>query len=339
MSLTDFLEVAPVGLILVEPDGVIGWANPEAVRLFGQELVGLSVEELVPPTSRHLHQDLRQGYQREPGLRSMGEGRDLTALKGDGSEFRAEIGLTPLSDGSTGVVVTDITRRLELQRELAQAKKLESLGRLCGGVAHDFNNILTSLLGFLDIAKEKPERLNFCLDQAEEVAQRARELVAQLVLFRPGLDRPDSATIDLATEVDQSVALLSPNLPGGINLKLSVEPAGRVAMSRSHLYQIVSNLWQNSVLAMPEGGDLEIKVDRTEGGSRLSVHDSGCGIEPEALENLYDPFYTSRPFGQGSGLGLSVVHGLVNQAGGSIQIRSQVGKGTEFELRFPRGGS
>lgn len=329
-----------MGFLVVSKQGKIEWANREAERIFGYgnaTLPGVSIEELVAQDARDRHPQMRESYSRSPGLRPMGHGRDLRGRRRDGSEFPAEVSLSPMDDGAVGVVVVDISQRTELQLELQRARKLESLGVLCGGVAHDFNNILTSLLGYLDLAKDaqSPERLQFALEQSEEIAEKARTLISQLLTFRPQKFEDPAEPLNLCKSLEDSIQLLSAELPSNISVEVILENAGQLRLDPTKLHRLISNLWYNAVAAMGESeGNLTITLKAKPPGALLTVSDTGVGIPQDQLDRIFDPFFTTKDVGEGTGLGLSVVHGIVNSVGGEIQVKSRPRQGTSFLINF-----
>jgi nitrogen-specific signal transduction histidine kinase/ActR/RegA family two-component response regulator len=257
-------------------------------------------------------------------------------------------------------VVRDITDRLEaaaaqqrLEEQLRQASRMEAIGRLAGGVAHDFNNILTVILGTSELALVRlpaGERMRNDLEEIRRSAQRAAALTAQLLSFsRKQVVAPVAS--DLNALVSGALAMLHRLI--GEDVRLVVEPAASlqtVLVDRTQLEQVLVNLAVNARDAMPQGGRLVIatgEADFTEadaGGRpgarpgrfvRLDVSDDGAGIPAELLEHVFEPFFTTKEFGRGTGLGLSTVYSIVRQSGGFIELDSTPGKGTRFSLFFP----
>ncbi|MCX7925955.1 MAG: ATP-binding protein [Fimbriimonadales bacterium] len=247
------------------------------------------------------------------------------------------------------LIAFDITDRLRAQEELQRAYRLESIGRLAGGIAHDFNNVLTAIVGFAELAQARVEDetarryLEGILAAAEKAANLNRQLLAyarrQVVQLSP---------IDLGMWLQNTLEILRRVLPENIRLETQVEPEiGTIQGDPNLLLQILLNLVVNARDAMPSGGTLTISLRNktlrraTESIPKgnyvtLTVADTGVGIAPEALPYIFEPFYTTKPQGQGTGLGLAAVQGAVQQLSGYIEVQSELGKGTRFTVYFPR---
>ncbi|MEZ6126670.1 MAG: PAS domain-containing protein [Planctomycetaceae bacterium] len=250
----------------------------------------------------------------------------------------------------------DITERKSLQEQLLQAQKMEAIGRLSSGVAHDFNNLLTVILGACELmqlnrskAVGQPE--DRLLKSISDAAERAARLTSQLLLF--SRVATDTCRIVLVSELIREISELLERLLGRrypLSIVIDAEDS-LVKIDPTHLEQVVINLVVNARDAMPDGGPIEVYVgcrdtgpagDSPESSSDrkgsvvLKVTDQGMGIEDEARAQLFEPFYTTKPAGQGTGLGLAVVYGIVRGAGGVIEVDSQVGKGTCFTICLPR---
>jgi PAS domain S-box-containing protein len=246
--------------------------------------------------------------------------------------------------------VQDITDRRSLEARLVEAQKLESIGRLAGGVAHDFNNMLTAILGNLDFASDAAsvDEMRPLLDEIRLAAERSTALTAQLLAFaRRQVISP--TVINPNTLIQRLDALLRRLLGEQIQVTLSFAAVGRVRVDESQLEQVIMNLVTNARDAMPEGGHLRVETADVVLNGRfaartpdviqglyvaLSVTDTGPGIPHEALPHLFEPFYTARP--GGTGLGLPVCYGIVKQNRGHIEVESEPGCGTKFTVYLPR---
>jgi PAS domain S-box-containing protein len=378
------LEAAPDAIVAVDLDGRIVLANGQAERLFGYgraELVGQPVEMLVPEAVRDLHPTHRTRYFADPKHRPMGAGTQLAARRKDGSEFPAEISLSALNteDGLlVSAAIRDVTERLaaraererlkaraerqDLERELHQARRLESLGQLAGGVAHDFNNLLgvivncAAFLGEEIAAASWPDERSAAgagrdLEQIQRAAERAARLTHQLLAFaRREMIRPE--VIDLNDVVREVQELLRRTLGEHIQLytdrRTGLWP---VLADRGQLEQVLLNVALNARDAMPGGGALLIDtlnvvgdeklatgwagVEPGRGYVRLRVCDTGSGMSPETVDRAFEPFYTTKPNGEGTGLGLATAYGIISQAGGLLRIESEAGHGTTITALLP----
>ena len=235
-------------------------------------------------------------------------------------------------------LVNDITERRELEDRLRQSGKMEAIGQLAGGIAHDFNNLLTAITGYSEMARQSlpagsPARAD--LDQVIGAAQRATQLVRQLLTFaRREVVRP------VAVEVDDTIRALVPMLHRLLGEQVSLRTAlaaaeKRIRVDSSQLEQVVINLAINARDAMPAGGDLTIASGCDDRNVWVEVADTGVGIAPEIRDHIFTPFFTTRPVGEGTGLGLATVYGIVTAAGGSIEVESEPGRGARFRVTFP----
>jgi PAS domain S-box-containing protein len=241
----------------------------------------------------------------------------------------------------------------KLESQLRQSQKMEAIGTLAGGIAHDFNNILGAILGYSELALQRSAEnsdLRRYLDNVMHAAERAKKLVERILAFsRSGLG--NQVQFNAQAVVAETLELLEASLPGGIQLQknLAADTAG-VSGDPTDLHQITMNLCTNAIQAMPAGGVLSVALVRDElpeqrvlargtlsAGAyvRLIVGDTGGGIPPAILERIFDPFFTTKGVGQGTGLGLSLVHGIVNDLGGAIDVTSTTGEGTRFDVWLP----
>ena len=243
-----------------------------------------------------------------------------------------------------------------LERQLRLAQRLEAMGTLAGGIAHDFNNILAAILGFSEMAwrdAPKGSRLQRDLESIATAGERGRALIDRILAFsRSGVG--ERVAVHVEKVVREALDLLSAKLPPSVTLSAELR-AGRAAMlgDPTQVHQVLMNLGTNAVQAMPSGGILRVSLDavRCEAARAatvgkvaagdyvvLRVADSGSGIAPEILDRIFDPFFTTKEMGTGTGLGLSLVHGIVAELGGAIDLESTPGKGTAFTVHLPRTG-
>jgi PAS domain S-box-containing protein len=244
----------------------------------------------------------------------------------------------------------------QLEAQLRQSQKMEAIGTLAGGIAHDFNNILGAILGYSELAQQQAATgspMRRYLDNVMHAAERAKLLVERILGFsRSGLG--DRAPVNVQFVIEETLELLEASLPAGIHLESSIE-AGNAAVfgDATYLHQVAMNLCTNAIQAMEQGGVLHVSLECTElaerrtlsRGSlspgpyvRLIVSDTGVGIAPAVLERMFDPFFTTKEVGEGTGLGLSLVHGIVGDFGGAINVASKQGEGTTIEIWLPVTG-
>ncbi len=350
------LESASEGILLVNVSGQITLVNVAAEHMFGyarDELLGQSLEVLLPERVRGVHREHRTRYFSGPRVRPMGSGLDLAGRRKDGTEFPVEISLSYVqsSDGLTAMaLITDITERkrveTELQRQretLYQTEKLAALGTLSAGIAHEMNNplgIITSRIEVMLLDAEEHKLPAQVLDDLQ-VLHRATQRVARIAtnLRSFALQAPrEHSRIDLNAVVEETSLLMQRPLEvDGIRLTTSLDPGiSPILGDASALQQVLLNLVTNAREAMAgRGGDIRIETGVAErpGWVRMLVRDTGPGISPEDLSKVFDPFYTTKR--TGTGLGLSVSYGIVQDHHGTIEVQSVPGQGTTFTLAFP----
>ena len=359
------LEASPNAIIAVDPDGRITYANPRTQTTFDyapDELIGEHLTTLIPDRFREVHIRHREEYVKHPVARPTGIGMDLVGRRKDGREFPVEISLSPVETGEglqVFATVVDITSRKATEQQLLQSQKLESIGRLAGGVAHDFNNILFAINGYAelleeDVASLPPGQLAdipHSIQAIHTAADRGSKLTQQLLAF----SRQQIVSPEVVNPV-HVIRALEPMLRRliGENIGLEVHASGeigRVRIDPGQLDQIVMNLVVNARDAMPDGGRVTIQLanavfdeayalehfEVSPGAFvQIAVTDTGVGIDRETQEHIFEPFFTTKEQGRGTGLGLATIYGIVRQAGGHIWLYSELGRGTTFKIYFPR---
>jgi PAS domain S-box-containing protein len=359
------VESSPNGMVMIDDAGRIVLVNREVERLFGyarEDLLGRSLEVLVPERFRPRHPGFRDAFFADPQTRSMGAGRELFGLRQDGSEVPVEIGLNPIqTDEGVFVLssIVDISSRkqaeqehLRLEEQLRQSQKMEALGRLAGGIAHDFNNILGAIVGYAELVREEITAPAVVADVDEVLrgAARGKELVDRILRFSRRQDVVPRA-MDLAQVVREVTRLLRATLPASIDIRLGLNPSTpRVMADATSVHQILMNLATNASHAMETGGVLDIDVQpfhvrdsfaRANPGVReglhvlLTVRDTGRGMDAATRARAFEPFFTTKAPGTGSGLGLALVHGILRDHGGTVWLDSEVGEGTTVSCVFP----
>jgi two-component system, cell cycle sensor histidine kinase and response regulator CckA len=272
----------------------------------------------------------------------------------DGSEFTAAVTASPITDEKGKVVgvvssLTDLTERKKLEAQLLQSQKMEAVGRLAGGVAHDFNNLLTAIRGYTEFLLEDlgEGAARSDVEEIQNVTERAVGLTRQLLVFsKRQISQPE--VLDVNTAIGDLRKMLGRLLGEDIDLRYELG-AGLpcIHVDRAQLEQVVMNLLLNARDAMPEGGRIVMETGAGPGlppagaetGSDLgyvtiTVTDTGVGIAPDVLPHIFEPFFSTKGAG-GTGLGLSTVYAITDQAGGDVRVESKVGEGTEFTVRFP----
>ncbi len=357
----DLWEFSPEGLLIVDGDGRIAMANRRIEQIFGWtagELVGQPVELLVPLNGRANHERLRQGFARDPARRQMGPGRvGLQGLRKDGTQFPAEIELAPVQFEDRPVIaaaVRDVTARKALEGQLAQAMKMDAIGRLTGGMAHDFNNYLGVIMGNIELLKDRKSLAPDAAELADDAlrgAARAAELTRSLLAF--SRQQPiDPQAVDVNVRIADMAKLMSRLLGERIQVVVrTAEDVWPIRIDPSQFDTSLVNLATNARDAMPDGGTVTLATrnlvvlqdDQIAGippGSYVvvEVSDTGIGMTPDQVARAFEPFFTTKAPGHGTGLGLSTLYGFVLQSGGHVTLSSEPGRGTTVRLYLPPAG-
>ncbi|MDP8207871.1 MAG: ATP-binding protein [Candidatus Electryonea clarkiae] len=229
-----------------------------------------------------------------------------------------------------------------LQNQLRHADRLATIGKFAAGVAHEINEPLGSILGFAQLARKNPsipEQIKNDLNKIESSSLLAREIVRKLLIFARQM--PTSKTkVNLNDIVSETSSFLQARISKNrVNLELNLKGTlSHIIADPVQMNQLLVNLMVNAIQAMPDGGVLSISTDDDDKEVTLSIDDSGIGMNAETKQQIFNPFYTTKDVNQGTGLGLSVVHGIITAHGGSIEVRSHIGKGTCFNVRLPISG-
>jgi two-component system, cell cycle sensor histidine kinase and response regulator CckA len=351
------LEQAGESILITDPVGATLYANPAFT-----ETNGYSLDEALGKTpallkkSKHTEafsEDMWSAIKRGEVWR----GR-FTNRRKDGSLYEETATISPIKD-TDGHIVNfvivgrNVTTEVMLQKQLLQAQKMEAIGTLAGGIAHDFNNLLQAILGYADLLlmrKEPgdPDRQRIAI--IRRAAQDGADLVSRILTFSRKAEAK-TRPIDLNEEMRRAERLLRRMVPKMVEITLVLADDLRIVdANAAQIEQILLNLAVNAQHAMPDGGQLSIETRNESfsaeslGGSPngktseyvlLTVSDTGAGMEADVLERMFEPFFTTKTDGQGTGLGLSMVHGIVTQHGGHITCYSKPGKGTSFKIYFP----
>lgn len=358
-------ESSPTGMIIISSDGKITAVNKEIERLFGydrSELVGQLIETLIPDEYKSGHPLFRDGYVKNPEPRMMGIGRVLFGRRKDGTEVPVEIGLTPVkTTAGTYVVssVADISSRKQaeneqrkLEEQLRQAQKMEALGQLASGIAHDFNGILQAILVQAEAAMDhvKKPGVHDYLDNICFNVERGKYIVDRILAFSRRQEL-DLQPVNLRSQAGKTLSFLRAVLPRKLELKVHVEPGlPKIIADMTCIDLILMNLANNASQSMQSGGELDIALESfyakdnfvrthpelSEGWYvRLLVRDTGNGMSEDVRKRVFDPFFTTKNAAHGSGLGLTIVQRLVSEHEGCIWIESEEGTGTSVSCLFP----
>ncbi|MGD0585337.1 MAG: ATP-binding protein, partial [Oryzomonas sp.] len=361
--LASVIEQAKEGIFLFDSAGFIQYVNPAIETITGRiprDLVGMNIHVL------EFIEENSQFYKTIFKAIPRGEEHDglYSYQRHDGVKFELDVTTWSVSDISGAVIsyvalIRDVTHEMLLERQLRQSQRMEAIGTLAGGIAHDFNNTLASIITCSEMAIEElptDEPIHELLDVILRSGLRGKNLVKQILTFsRQGEQERQEVRVELI--VGECLKLLRASLPASIEIRLSVDKIlGRIMADPTQIHQIVMNLCTNAVHAMRQQGRgiIDISLDnvhldannaaRSHGlppGQylQLKVRDSGHGMNEATMERIFDPFFTTKGKGEGTGLGLSVIHGIVNSHQGAIFVESKPGKGALCPVVLPGMGS
>jgi PAS domain S-box-containing protein len=348
-------QSAPTAILMLGIDGRIAAVNSSA-----EALLGYAESELLGKMTPGLrHPDETEEIGRQVGELVRGERdsfrREARYVRKDGEvvDTQLAVALVRDADGKPDYLIAmaeDVTEQRRLEEQLRQSQKLEAVGRLAGGVAHDFNNMLTAIGGYTALALEHApagSELRGDLDEIRKATDRAARLTRQLLAFsRKQVLVPE--LLNLNGVVVELESMLRPLIGEDVELTTQLDPAlGPIEADPGQLHQVVMNLVVNARDAMPEGGSISIEttnavVEDNDDGMEpgryvtLTVRDTGEGIDEDTLGQIFEPFFTTKEAGKGTGLGLATVYGIVKQSGGYVAVESEVGSGSAFTIYLRR---
>jgi len=349
----DLFEFAPDALVIVDAQGNITLANHRAEALFKwsrAELLGRPVEMLRAEDSAESAAALRERFLHAASARGSGSlHSEFRARRRDGSAFPVDMSLSPLTTPG-GVVVAaalrDLSQQRDLERLVRRTQRLESIGTLAGGIAHDINNVLTPVLTGVSMLRDRVSGADRpIVDAMGASARRGADMVRQLLMFARGTEG-EKSPVHLKPLLRELEDFLRGALPKNIRVALEIAPDLKPVLGDpTQLHQVVLNLCLNARDAMPEGGELRITANPTTGKTSASsgeprpilirVSDTGVGIAPDIIDRIFDPFFTTKESGKGTGLGLATALGIVHGHGGQIQVESEPGRGSVFSVLLP----
>jgi PAS domain S-box-containing protein len=348
------LDAAHDAIVLLDLDGRVVYWNRGAERAYGWssgEVLGLHATEAMGEEPGHLARALAS---------ALGEGQwqgESQHHTRDGRPRTVEVSFTLIRDAdqlprSVLSINTDVTERKSLETQLLRAQRLESIGTLAGGIAHDLNNVLTPVLMAVDLlaTDEVDPRRQAILRSLQTSAQRGADLVRQVLSFARGFDGPRTR-VDAGAVATEVHRIVRDTFPRNVSVELRTAPSlWPVVGDSTQVHQVLMNLCLNARDAMPNGGLLQIDlVNRTVDEAyaalnpsatpgpyvEIRVADTGCGIPQTVLDRIFEPFFTTKPVGEGTGLGLSTVHSIVRSHRGFVNVYSEPGKGSKFKVYFP----
>jgi PAS domain S-box-containing protein len=361
--LTAVVETAVDGFILIDARGRILLFNPACERLFGyraDEVFHENVKMLMPQTYSAHHDNYIQNFIRTGDRKIIGIGREVVGLRKDGSTFPMDLSVGEAQQDGESIfvgIIHDLTGRKQTEEQLRQAQKMEMVGQLSGGIAHDFNNLLTVIVGNAEHLSDqlKPRQdLQRIADDICQAGERGAELTQRLLAFsRRQLLKPHPT--DCHELLDSMRKLLRRTLRENIEIRITPNAETVLAFAdRAQLESSVLNLALNAQDAMPNGGHLTLSTGvaslddpyqslhpEIEAGeyAMIAVTDDGVGMGAEVAARAFEPFYTTKEVGKGSGLGLSMVYGFAKQSNGHVSIYSELGLGTTVRIYLPHVGT
>ncbi|MDH5572314.1 MAG: PAS domain S-box protein [Gammaproteobacteria bacterium] len=359
-ELSQILQNMVDGVISIDANSTVLTFNHAAENLFGytaDEIIGKNLEILMPPPARSKHSESLKHYLQTGESHIVGHAAEMTALKKDGTTFPMRLSVAELPADEHGQrrfigSCADISQQKKQEEQLRRAQKMDALGKLTGGIAHDFNNLLGIIQGYTELLqlqlKDTPSLQQYA-QEIDNATERGSKLTRNLLSFAR---RKETAAehLDINKVLQDNQSMLAKTLTARIELKLDLcNELWTVLLDKNDLENTIINLSINAMHAMPDGGSLTIKTQNKTLSNfdapplglkpghyiQLSLTDTGIGMDKEIQAKIFDPFFSTKAE-QGTGLGLSQAYGFVQQAGGSIQIYSEPGKGSRFCLYFPQ---
>ena len=360
--LDELFESAPEAIVMVDMQQRVTRVNREFTAMFGysaQEAQGRRLAELIVPDDLQGHPEIQPGV---PGEHSATE---TERIRKDGSRLHVSMLAAPILTGQGQIasyaIFRDITERrlaeaerAKLESRLRQAERLEAIGTMAGGIAHDFGSVLTAILSYGDMAFQAaapgdPVRRH--IERVMNAAHRAKALINQILTYSRST-HGKRYVMRICDAVDEVLPLVRASLPAGVKLRVRLEAReARVMADATQVHQVLLNLSSNAVHAMSDGGVLQVSVEAIDTTAdtglshgllpagryvRLRVTDTGCGMDADTLAHIFEPFFTTKQPGSGTGLGLALVDGIVTELGGAAHVTSKSGAGSTFDLYLPR---
>ncbi len=358
VRLATAIEQSDESIIITDPQGVIQYANPAF-----EALTGYAKEELLGQNPMFLQSATADDQSYRKVRRAVAHGEtwrgQLINRRKDGTEREVSAVISSVLDDSGAIVnyiaaQHDVTAQANLERRLRQAEKMEELGTFAGRIAHDFNNILALILGHSEMALRRmsdQDPVRGHVQRIDGAGRRASKLIKQMLTFSRHTEL-EHKPVAIHLVVREVLDLLRPSLPPTVQLRESVADCELIMGDATQMHQVVMNLCTNACHALGQTpGTLEVVLDEAEVGPgfhpemarlgpgphvRLYVRDTGSGIDSSVLPHIFDPFFTTKKPGEGTGLGLSTVQGIVTAHGGEITVRSEAGQGSVFEVYLPK---
>jgi two-component system cell cycle sensor histidine kinase/response regulator CckA len=353
-KLSRAVEQSPVAMVITDPEGRVQYVNAKYTETTGQTLEGIL--DANTDVLKALHPDEASARAFWETVRAGGEWRgEHVHDRADGKRLWESVQVSGLRNTQGEIthllcLREDISSRRELEDQLRQAQKMESIGTLAGGIAHDFNNLISVINGYAEFAELNPgdpATVRKSMQEIRKAAQRASGLVRQILTFSRKADVRFSA-VDVNQLARDLTALLGETFPRNVSFHFALDAQlPHLHADQNQLQQVILNFCVNARDAMPGGGTITVATARAEPAklppglkpgrdyARLTVSDTGTGMTPEVRARIFEPFYTTKAVNQGTGLGLSVVYGIVASHEGALHVESQPGKGSSFHVFLP----
>ena len=343
-------------IVISTLDGSIIDVNPAGISLFGysykEDLMSANcqIELMVNPDDRR---QIREQLEQKGHVQEL----ELIMKKDNGEQFTAIISASLVKTDNNDLtlcmaIIRDVTEYKKLERQLFHSQKLEAIGTLASGIAHDFNNLLSPILGYADILQRQLSENSQAYSNTKRIiaaAENAKNLVKQILTVNYD-DEVEKCPICISSVIKETLEFLRSTLPVSIYIRDDIERDILVEANSTQIAQVVINLITNSYHAIgDQKGEISVNLKCVTKNSgiddfdfdlvsgiyvQLTVRDTGCGMDQSIIDLIFDPFYTTKPKTQGTGLGLYVVHGIIKNHGGAITVKSKFGKGTEFKIFF-----
>jgi two-component system, cell cycle sensor histidine kinase and response regulator CckA len=351
------VDQAAESVIITDTYGNVQYVNPAF-----ENISGYSYTEMLGKNPRVLQSGETPNYQYKIMWEEISKGNvwrgTFTNRKKNGEIYKEEATITPVKDNNNKIisyvaVKRDITQNLLLENQIRQSQKMQAIGTLAGGVAHDFNNILTAIMGYAELSQSRCDEGSLIYNNLSEIirgADRAGELVDQILKFSRKSEK-NVSSLKLNHIVKEVLKLLRASLPANIELDSYFSEDFYVKADPIQMHQIVMNLCTNAYQALEgKGGGIHLRLQRKDLSPKegvvignlpqgtyvcLEVEDNGVGIPAEYLQRIFEPYFTTKKLHEGTGLGLSVVHGIVNDHGGAVTVESVPGRGSCFTVFLP----
>ncbi len=352
------IEQAGEGVIILDTAEAVVFVNPAFELMSGYKLQEVLGRPIAALRKEDIHRLFRQGLRSCVAAKQVWMGQYEVAKKDD-TPYVVRASISPVRNNAGKtinyvILERDVTNEAKMEKQLRQAQKLEAIGTLAGGIAHDFNNILSAMMGFTELVRMQMEgesEIKGYLDAVLQSGQRAKELVKQILAFSRQREQ-ERLPVPIENIIKEVAKMLRAAIPSSIEMRTSIRSHGMVMADPTQVHQVLMNLCTNAAHAMREtGGALEINLEEVELEDcfaalsqdmqpgpclRLTVSDTGHGMTDYVRERIFDPYFTTKGPGEGTGLGLAVVHGIVKSHGGSMSVYSEPGQGSAFHIYLPK---